>query len=441
MVLDVDGYPVAPAELALAQVHVYLRHGERTPVRVRMAEPPASIPAHWTLCRTARQFHAAVATFGEAVLDAPRSSDRVDFLPAKRLVEQADGNVLDGECLLGELTDVGRQSTFNLGRSLRKLYVDKLGFLPDTMSDNTEGYFRSTNIPRTIESLQQVMHGLYPRAKLAHGITPELRVRNGVDENLIANSYTCKRLEHLLIGFAQAAAAAYNHTLEPLDEKLSKYIGGRPVRIDGQPRASGILDTIKASMANGIKVPPEFEDKEVLDLIERAVVTEWFSADKTEEVRRLGMGRLLDDLSHKMALKAAPASTAKTNKPRILVHSTHDTALAALLATFDVFDDKWPAFTASITFELFKKASVEQGQTSYLQTVLGTFSPFKTTKPTEHFVRMRYQNQTMILPFCAAKGKHLEGHPEFCSLAAFRERVREFVPADWEEACKLRPAS
>ena len=43
-----------------------------------------------------------------------------------------------------------------------------------------------------------------------------------------------------------AAAIAWNPTLEPLDEKLSKYIGGNPVRLDGRPRASGILDTVSS---------------------------------------------------------------------------------------------------------------------------------------------------------------------------------------------------
>ena len=43
-----------------------------------------------------------------------------------------------------------------------------------------------------------------------------------------------------------AAAEAYNHTLEHLDKKISKYIDGNPIRIDGKPRASGILDTVRS---------------------------------------------------------------------------------------------------------------------------------------------------------------------------------------------------
>ena len=59
--------------------------------------------------------------------------------------------------------------------------------------------------------------------------------------------------------------------------------------------------------------------------------------DKTEEVRRLGMGRLLEDLSRKMQHKAAYGSQ---DPLKILVHSTHDTAIAALCSTLDVFDDR-----------------------------------------------------------------------------------------------------
>jgi len=294
-------------------------------------------------------------------------------------------------------------------------------------------------MPRTIESAQQIIHGLYPSSKVAPNVSPNLRIRNGRDENLIGNSYACKRLEVLLAGFAQAAASAYNHTLEPLDKKLSKYIGGNPIRIDGKPRASGILDTVRAATAHGIKVPPEFEEKPVIDLIERAVVHEWFAGYKTEEVRRLGMGRLFADLSHKMRDRANTAmlSSDDAEPPKILVHSTHDTALAALCSSLDVFDERWPPFTASVTFELFTRQEA-QSQPSYLQSIMSLFS--KPRQTPEHYVRMRYLNRTLPLPMCAEEGKHLPGSPEFCTLTAFLERIKELTPEDWEAECAASPA-
>lgn len=55
-------------------------------------------------------------------------------------------------------------------------------------------------------------------------------------------------------------------------------------------------------------------------------------------------------------------------------------------------------------------------------------------------VRVRYQNRNMPLPACAAEGKHLPGAPEFCTLAAFRERVLELTPVDWDAECAPGPA-
>lgn len=49
------------------------------------------------------------------------------------------------------------------------------------------------------------------------------------------------------------------------------------------------------------------------------------------------MGRLLDDLQRKMQLKAE----GNIKQPRLLIHSTHDTALAGLCQTLDVFDERY----------------------------------------------------------------------------------------------------
>lgn len=56
-------------------------------------------------------------------------------------------------------------------------------------------------------------------------------------------------------------------------------------------------------------------------------------------------------------------------------------------------------------------------------------------------VRVRYQNQDKALPFCAGEGKHLPGSPEFCTLAAFRERVLELTPTNWEAECAYTPVN
>lgn len=62
------------------------------------------------------------------------------------------------------------------------------------------------------------------------------------------------------------------------------------------------------------------------------------TADKTEEVRRLGMGPLLSDMTRKMQEKV---KNKESDPLKVLVHSTHDTAVAAITSTFDVFDERY----------------------------------------------------------------------------------------------------
>lgn len=66
---------------------------------MRLADAPANIPRNWQLCNKAREYVASVVGPGQ----------QEEKLKSRKLLERADGTVADGTCLLGELTDVGRQ--------------------------------------------------------------------------------------------------------------------------------------------------------------------------------------------------------------------------------------------------------------------------------------------------------------------------------------------
>ncbi|KAG9013480.1 hypothetical protein FRB94_002555 [Tulasnella sp. JGI-2019a] len=409
MPLDVNSYDLAPSGLKLEQVHIYIRHGERTPVSVRLNNSPASVPEFWNMCKTARKFMAAVYPH--------------NILEVRRVSERASGKSVDGECMLGELTDLGRESTYKFGLALRELYKDRLGFLPDIVTSDGTAYFRSTNMPRTIESLQQVIHGLYPRRKFADGVVPRVRVRHGKDENLVTNSGSCGRLRELQVEFAEAAAREHNPGLAKLDHKLAQFNDDRPIRVDSKPRLSGVLDTVHAAHAHGVAVPSEFLAPDVHPVLESAVVAEWFGGYKTKDFRKLAMGRLLDDLQSKMHRKAALSIR---DPLKIAINSCHDTSLAGIMSTLDVFDNRWPAFTASITFELHSQPK-------------SLISSIFSGSDHSHYVRMRYKNKNLVLPACSAPEDHLSDHPEFCTLEAFRRVVRTVTPDDWEAECSMKP--
>ncbi|UZJ52146.1 hypothetical protein CBS101457_001466 [Exobasidium rhododendri] len=438
------GWIDPPPSLELAQVHYLIRHGERTPVRTRLLKASPPIPARWNMCHAGKNFRAAIVDFGEGSDVQVRNWKGEAFqgarqeIPIKRRVEATNDkeNILpleSGECFLGELTDLGRASTHLIGSRLRSLYTDKLGFLPQKLDpkDNSTLYFRSTNMSRTVESLQSIIRGLMPQTldTSVDGYIPTILVRNGISENLLPNTFGCGRLRDLDREFSKLAAHIHNPRLSSLDAILSPQLEGALPRVDGHPRLNGILDTVRASKAHGIVIPSVFEDEKVMKQVEEAVVDEWYIGYRAEDAatrqqyRRLAMGRFLDDLSHRLNEKADKPSTPL----KLAVYSAHDTSLAGLLSTLDVFDNRWPAFTASLGLELFRKKDGSGG-------ILGRLG----LKKDEHYVRMRYGNETLKLPACSKVGNHLEGAPEYCTLQAFTDAVKGLhhpKGMTWEQEC------
>ncbi|KAL9933259.1 hypothetical protein V8E36_007977 [Tilletia maclaganii] len=459
--------PPQDANLELAQVHFFLRHGERTPVRTRLQSSDPPIPSRWNLCHAGAMMRASVL---QLIKDG--AGPHVDTMPVQRVVDAdsskplPDTGSFNGECLPGELTDLGRMSSYDIGRKLRTLYVDRLGFLPNTVSaqDQSIFSFRSTNMPRTIETCQQTVAGLLPaearNAALAgtSAFVPRIHVRNFLSETLIPNTLGCSRFRKLDRHYAEQAAIKYNPALEGLDPSLSPHNDGQPIRVDGHPRLSGILDTLRASQAHGFPIPSVFIVPETIKVANEALLAEWFSGytdpdpKKALEYRRLSMGRLLSDLQERFDSKA---NSPEKDSLRLSIYSTHDTTLAGLLSTLDVFDKQWPAFAATVNFELFRKRRPDTsnstvssttspassfGLLSFLGFKQDTASTTQSAPQDEHFVRVRYGDKTLRLPACAEKGKHLDGgHTEFCTLDAFREVVDSLRHPDglsWEAECE-----
>ncbi|KZO98470.1 phosphoglycerate mutase-like protein [Calocera viscosa TUFC12733] len=438
MTLDADAYERAPADLKLEQLHVYVRHGERTPVHPRMAE---YIPPLWPLCRTSFLTYANIIQkrpnpLSEVLSPVGKDWHHVGVVKMERVAEVPKthdqfGHEFDGlehACGFGQLTDKGVVSTSMFGQSLRTLYVDKLGFLPPVYAPDT-AYFRSTDMPRTIATLQHIISHLYPpwlhpAGELAPQ-PPRILVRFQTDEDLMQNM-TCERFRLFRELWAKAVEPHIDEQLKVLDEKLSKYIDGRPIRLNGHPKLSGLLDTIKSAKAHGIDVPPEFKEQEVERLMESAVVAEWFGGYRYPEIRTLGSGRTFADLQKVLSSKILSSSGGAEPDPlRLRILSTHDTTIATMLISMGVFDGRWPDFTSSIIFELFRKEEDRKW--------------FSQRKP-QYFIRARYQNRNLSLPACAAPDAHYPSHPELCTSQAFASLVSTMTPRNWRKQC-LEPLS
>ena len=105
-----------------------------------------------------------------------------------------------------ELTDTGRLTTLELGQSLRQLYVQQLGFLPERITDARMIYLRSSPFSRTLDSLLQVFGGLYPVENRGGTVArPIIVTRELQDETLMPNEEFCERFIQLSRAFLKRA--------------------------------------------------------------------------------------------------------------------------------------------------------------------------------------------------------------------------------------------
>lgn len=467
-----------PDGLELHLVQILMRHGERTPVSARFQN--AGLKPFWNYCASARQMKSAVMPHGGEMGDAPFSTlewkRRLEtFGPADEPVIAAgpQGRV-DDVCDMGSLTDTGRQSTYRLGLRLRQLYVDRLDFLPGSISSTDFMYLRSTPIPRALESLQQTFSALYPPSAREPDVrtgrfpAPTILTRAPGDETLFPNDSNCRRFAQLSRAFAQRAADRWNTTpdMEYLSQLYGKWMPpDRPkVAVDSRPRLSGIMDTINATLAHGpdTRLPSEFYDEKGREIISKIAVDEWFTGYKeSNEYRLLGIGGLLGDVVGRMVTSAESSTSDENNNAQIKfgLSGCHDTTLAAVLASLGAFNtDAWPPFTSHIAIEMFKtsgRPTPDSLQLGWWSSVFRRVTPGSTTpsaigrKPIKeltatekqkldgYYVRLRYNDEPVTIPGCKTPGNHLDGDESFCTLAAFKEIVDKFTPENWRQQCRM----
>ncbi len=362
-------------------VQVLLRHGERAPVSARFQN--AGLQPFWPYCSIARQMQSATFEAVDGKWSALQWRRRMETFGGDDgpVVATGPKGEVDNICNLGELTDVGRHTTYDLGRRLRHLYVDQLGFMPQSIQDADMIYLRATPVPRALDSLQQCFWGMYPSKNRAANFPPAtIVVRDISDETLLPNDSNCRRFAQLSRAFAQRTADRWNTTdeMEYLNKLIGKWMpeSSPKVLVDSHPRLSGIMDTINSTLGHGpeTRLPKEFYDPKGRKIIEKIGVEEWFGGyQESSEYRSLGVGSLLGDVVERMVGSAEKngndghleigGKDGSTGDGRggekaikLGLSGCHDTTLAAALTSLGAFEgEPWPSYTSHISFELFAK--------------------------------------------------------------------------------------
>uniref|UniRef100_A0AAQ5XBC7 Acid phosphatase 6, lysophosphatidic n=1 Tax=Amphiprion ocellaris TaxID=80972 RepID=A0AAQ5XBC7_AMPOC len=358
-----------PDQLKLVQV--LFRHGARTPLR----SIPDVVEAQWVPTLLDPPPHTHINYVVTDLHGGPR--------PPASVEDSYRTNLLTGGTYPGQLTTVGMQQLYELGKRLRRRYIEESNFLNTTFSP-AEVYVRSTNIVRTIESAKCLIAGLFQQKQKE--IVP-IVTSEAESEILYPNYHGCKLLK-TLGGHRWAESATLPDIAADL-QSIQSALG-----IAAHQRVDFILirDDMVARETHGLPCPPALDtwrnkvEQRAVDMICHV-----FEPSNRENLQ-LSVGPILHTLVDNIEAKLQ--GTLSEPNRRLFLYSVHDTTLIPCLMALGIFDMRWPPYAADITVELHQKKQTN-----------------------ETFVKVSYTGQDQLLPGCSGV---------YCPLQEFKQVVSAY---------------
>ncbi|KAH8241254.1 hypothetical protein KR032_005448 [Drosophila birchii] len=353
---NVEGRPDLLAKLPgqLKFVHVIFRHGDRTPVDPYPTDP-------W---------------------------NNLKFWPTG----------------WGQLTNLGKQEHYDLGKWLRKRYSSLLS----SRYSNEDIYVQSTDVDRTLMSAQSNLAGLYepqgedvwnPAIKwqpIPIHTTPEK------DDPILAAKAPCPAYDYEMASLESspeflALAKKYKDLFAYLSEK-----SGRSVKtfLD----ASYLNNTLFIESLYNMSLPEWTEKVYGHEELTYAANLAFSINTYTRKLARLKAGPLLKDIFQRIEVKAS----GRLQPDRSMwIYSAHDTTIANVLNTLKVFELHSPPYVACIMVEL----RIDD----YNTPLVSVFYKNTTAEPLP-----------LDIPGCGPS----------CPLKKLTALYQDVLPTDWQRECK-----
>ncbi|OMJ14048.1 Counting factor 60 [Smittium culicis] len=119
------------------------------------------------------------------------------------------------KCIAGGLTEKGGLMSLDLGKAIRSVYVDKLGFLNPTLRNPNQLKVRINSLERSLQSANFFLSGLYP-------VT-------GNDTDVIINSfYLPAEKEDMFDNFSACPKAQYFSDVIQASDEYKEYLSQNP---------------------------------------------------------------------------------------------------------------------------------------------------------------------------------------------------------------------
>ena len=331
----------ADSHLKLHHLQVIHRHGDRTPIT-----PLAD-----------REFWSSVL---------PNSSQLVSLAAGTEVVRAKgrEPHPAAGDGLFGTLSARGVDQLQTGGIALRQKYPD---FLPSLATAESVRIF-STAFPRTIQSVQALLHGLFPPATRRG---PPIVIDTTHSDDMIPDPVpraTVEQEEREAAVLRSEAVLAHAAEAEPLRVRLSQaLLEARildPIAYQSQSASWGVGDQAKGTTLSWNKLaevlkclhsysrlPPGLTVDDVTRANE-AGAYRWTVLMRDRRIAQLAMG----SLTAAIVKTASGAARDASGLQKLVVWSGHDSTLFGLLAAFQLEAPAvWPPYASQLHVELLEE--------------------------------------------------------------------------------------
>jgi len=337
---EIDGF-------TLQSVQIVTRHGDRTPLTI-IKDNEENV---WQ-CKAPTEY--------VSINEQDNSTTYLKFIDTAADPDYSNPYIgktfWKGTCFPGQLTKKGSEQHVKLGEELRKIYVDKLGFIDDNSLSDL--YIRSTNVLRTQLSVKSLLSGFMPNSTEPipiHTVPQEI-------ETYFPNHKSCPILNNLINKIKDEDG--WKNFIEKnaeLKKKLDGYIG-YPLSEDDFGFEK-YVDVFLARACHNMILPCTEENcyynNEILQQINNIADFEYgyiFSKGKhSKKYLKAGIGYMLREIINNMGSTVGSKHDRDlTNTPSFYVLSCHDNTVAPLLGALGVIPMEWPPYASNLIFELWK---------------------------------------------------------------------------------------
>ena len=266
----------------------------------------------------------------------------------------------EGKAPFGLLTVKGLAQTNAVGKSLRRLYVDRFSLLPEQSTCSAAGSIkvRSTSLRRTVQSSQSFLAGFCNCDKMAEISTGRvaIEVESKGSHLMLPNfNFMLKRCPQLAADFQENVLLPRTkrgvRSMAPIMAELKRHY---PLFSSSIPETSKLLwafDHFKCLSAHNLPSPTGTQTF-LKPLRIWAQDHFWWAYSSSA---RLQASFLLKNVARRMS----DFVNGEASVPKFFLYSGHDTTIMPLLCALGAvpctWSDKWPGYADHVMIELWEK--------------------------------------------------------------------------------------